>query len=386
MVPLSHKSVPISVKIPSEKMTTIAINWSLAKCSCRSWSATTDEAALRSSLASLDDCSSSLHWWLGFWTFLVALGVVLEVVFVVWEYLDELHDFRRGIIHAPDRPQTVLFVLGLLGAGLVAAGVSGELWKESQIATVETCIRKGNDALFLLLSKEAGDAKTSAKGATDEAQHAKSVASGALNLARTTRSEAALAKRDVALAQKRVVEIDSMINILAKRTVLRALDREQCVRTLKGIPKGTAEIWYEPDDIDASMFAAQIYECLGSQGAGWLVTNIRPLPEKWESSLMGQASRLNDARISASETGIAVSGRVNNSPPASPLTDPWSVLERAVNANGTVSVFSSEKIVDPSLPEGHFVIVVGHQQGSNVALPTPSWELESPHSSAPQQK
>lgn len=161
--------MPISVKMQSEKMTTIAINWSLAKCSCPSWSANTDESALRRSLASLDDCNSSLHWWLGFWTFLVALGVVLEVVFVVWEYLNELHDFRRGIIRAPERPQTALFVLGLFGAGLVAAGVSGEFWKESQIATVETCIRKGNDALFLLLSKEAGDARVSAQQAKYDA-------------------------------------------------------------------------------------------------------------------------------------------------------------------------------------------------------------------------
>jgi len=146
----------------------IAINWSLAKCSCPSWSANTDESALRSSVASLNGCNSSLHWWLGFWTFLVVIGVVLEVVFVIWEYRDELRDFRRGIIHTPERPQTVLFVVGLLGAGLVAAGVSGELWKESQIATVETCIREGNDALFLLLSKEAGDAKDSAKTAHQE--------------------------------------------------------------------------------------------------------------------------------------------------------------------------------------------------------------------------
>jgi hypothetical protein len=154
-----------SVGIPSERMMTIAINWSWAKCPCPQWNANTDESALRSALASLDNCNSSLHWWLGFWTFLVALGVVLEVVFVVWEYLDGLHDFGRGIIHAPERPPTALFVLGLFGAGLVAAGVSGELWKESQIATVETCLRKGNDALFFLLSKEAGNAQKSAASA-----------------------------------------------------------------------------------------------------------------------------------------------------------------------------------------------------------------------------
>jgi hypothetical protein len=148
----------------------ITTSWSLAKCACPSWSSITDESALRSALASLDESSSSLHWWLGFWTFLVALGVALEVVFVVWEYLDELRDFKRGTIHPPERPKTTLFVLGLLGAVLVAAGVSGELRKESQIAKLETCIRKGNDSLFLMLSKEAGDAAASATIARREAE------------------------------------------------------------------------------------------------------------------------------------------------------------------------------------------------------------------------
>jgi hypothetical protein len=149
-------------------MMTIAINWGLAKCSCPSWSANADESALRSSLAGLDACNSSLHWWFGFFTFLVAFGVALEVFFVVWEYLEELHDLRRCLIPPPKSPNAALFVLGLFGAGLVAAGVSGEFWKESQIATVETCIRRGNDTLFLLLSKEAGDAKSSAKIAREE--------------------------------------------------------------------------------------------------------------------------------------------------------------------------------------------------------------------------
>jgi hypothetical protein len=129
-----------------------------------------DESALRSALAKLDVCNSSLHWWLDFWTFLVAFGVVLEVVFVVWEYLEELHDFRRGVVHPPEKPSALFFFCVLLGTGLVAAGVSGEYWEESRISTLETCIREGNDSLFLLLSKEAGDAKESAKEAKAEAK------------------------------------------------------------------------------------------------------------------------------------------------------------------------------------------------------------------------
>jgi hypothetical protein len=128
-----------------------------------------DESTIRGALASLDGPSSSLHWWLNFWTIAVALGVVLEVAFVIWEYRDELHDFRRGVVHPPERPKTLLFVVGLVGAALVAAGVSGEVWEGIQIVKLETCTRKGNDALFLILSKEAGDAAESARIAHEEA-------------------------------------------------------------------------------------------------------------------------------------------------------------------------------------------------------------------------
>src|SRR5690242_7470062 len=100
--------------MPTENTMLTASSWIFAKCPCPSWSSIKDESALRSALASLDEYSSSLHWWLGFWTFLVALGVVMEVIFVLWEYGEELHDFRRGIVHPPERPNRVLFVLGLV--------------------------------------------------------------------------------------------------------------------------------------------------------------------------------------------------------------------------------------------------------------------------------
>jgi hypothetical protein len=152
--------------MPSKTMLTTAINWSVAKCSCPSWNSSTDESALRSSLASLEDCGSSLHASFRHWTALVVIGVALELVFVIWEYVDGLHGFDRGVVHPPGRPNGLLFVLGLLGAGLVASGVAGELFVDAKIATVETCIRKGNDTLFLLLSGEV--AKTNERAAEAE--------------------------------------------------------------------------------------------------------------------------------------------------------------------------------------------------------------------------
>src|SRR5712675_1505434 len=73
-----------------------------------------DESALRTLIANLDASGSLFHWWLNVSTFLVVVGVVLELVFVVVEYREELHQFKRGIMRPPDRPGRLLFFSGLL--------------------------------------------------------------------------------------------------------------------------------------------------------------------------------------------------------------------------------------------------------------------------------
>jgi hypothetical protein len=127
-----------------------------------------DESALRRAIANFEASRSSFHWWLEFFTALVVAGVVFEIVFVVWEYRADLHDFRRGT-HTPEKPNVWRLVFGLFASSLVAVGVSGELLEEAKIERVETQIRTANDELYGLLSKEAGDAGRSAKDAAKAA-------------------------------------------------------------------------------------------------------------------------------------------------------------------------------------------------------------------------
>jgi hypothetical protein len=237
-----------------------------------------DGSALRSALASLDDCNSSLHWWLGFWTFLVALGVVLEVVFVVWEYREEMHDFSRGVIHPPERPNTVLFVLGFLGAALVAAGVSGELWEESKIATVETCIRKGNDAVSLLLSKEAGDAANSAKTARDEAD--------------TVKAETDELTTRLASAAKLLNTIEQDVRSQGPRWKLLEGGRDNFVKSLKPfagqrVTVVECGIWgrVAPEPFKLEQDSINF---LGKDGAGWAVET--PGYAQWPECSAGGAT------------------------------------------------------------------------------------------------
>jgi hypothetical protein len=169
-----------------------------------------DESALRILIANLDVSRSSFHWWLEFFTALVVAGVVLEVVFVVWEYREDLHDFRRGIVHPPNKPSVLLLVFGLFGASLVAIGVAGEFREEAKIEGVETQIRKANDELYILLSKEAGDAAVSAKTAHVEADAVKSIADEARADARDALVKAQAAQHSLAQAEGDAAEAQAV--------------------------------------------------------------------------------------------------------------------------------------------------------------------------------
>jgi hypothetical protein len=187
-----------------------------------------DESALRSALASTNDCGSSLHWWLGFWTVWVVVGVGLELIVVGWEYVDELHDFRRGVVHPPDRPNRLLFALGFFATALVTLDVGGELYAESKIETVETCIRKGNDALFLLLSKEAGDAQRSAARA-EASEKALEIKASALTL-----------RLEAASGQLTEVEHDTLA--LSPRWRLLERGKDVFIKALKPFPGQRVDI------------------------------------------------------------------------------------------------------------------------------------------------
>jgi hypothetical protein len=248
-----------------------------------------NESDLKTLLDNLDKLElsrSSLHGWLHFWTFLVVVGVALEVVFVIWEYAEELHDFRRGIVHPPEKPNMLLFVLGLLGAGLVASGVAGELYIDVQAGKVETEIRKLNELRVSLLSKEAGDAKTSAteaegaaKRARDQSDKATASASNALGLASGARREADSFEGDIRSAKQQAADAESHLadaleraaeasRELAKLKTPRSLSEEQqkrIVAKIKRFPEIPFDLWVSSDSdstalmglIDATLRSAE---------------------------------------------------------------------------------------------------------------------------------
>jgi hypothetical protein len=349
-----------------------------------------DESALKTLLDSLENSRSSLGSWLDFWTFLVVLGVIIEVAFVVWEYVEKLRDFKRGEVHPPEKPSKVRFVLELLGAAFVAIGVAGELYIDAKIGTVETEIRSANDRRASLLSKEAGAAKTSAEDAASAASRANDEAGQAIaksNAVKIASGEAMnrsnAADKAASEALTRIGTVKWYVDILAKTVNPRMLDRKFVLDALAGKPRGAAAIWYEPNDPEASFLATQIHTVLGPKGAGWQVEDTKPLSEAWNSNNFVYGERmspLDEERIEANlnSVGVTVTGNKFSELDIEGKTT-FGALTRAIMLGTGEHHFgiAFSSTTDPTLPDDHFVIVVGHHR-ANVPLLTAPWQNTPP--------
>jgi len=159
-----------------------------------------EELALTNKIAALEASRSSLDHWLTFFIFLVVIGLAVELVVIWLEHRHETLAFERGV---SERPSILVLVFALLGAGLVAIGVSGEFRIHIRSERLETEIRNVNASLLAIANKNAGDAKTSAEGAASAALHANDSASSAQQ-----RAAAVAQKADELMQQLKRTELN----------------------------------------------------------------------------------------------------------------------------------------------------------------------------------
>ncbi|MGB0117013.1 MAG: hypothetical protein WCF61_20250 [Terriglobales bacterium] len=178
--------------------------------------------ALRHLLDCLEASRLLLHGWLSFFTALVVIGVVSETIFVIWEYRNDRHDFRRGIIRPPDRPNRLKFALEMVGVGLVAIGVAGELSVEPWLAAVETKLENAN------------------------AEHSAEL------------------------------QFELRTSIARSFHGDRAIDPFVFDNILRNRPRGHVEIWQTVDDPDAHGLSIQLWNVF--RGAGWDALPMQRLP------------------------------------------------------------------------------------------------------------
>jgi hypothetical protein len=102
----------------------------------------------------------SLPWFTG----LVVLGLVADVVVIIWERRDDIAAYRRWVyqgFHPAERPSRWKFALELVASTAILLGVAGELWAGAAIAFVNGQLRNKNaelrdksNQLVALLQKE----------------------------------------------------------------------------------------------------------------------------------------------------------------------------------------------------------------------------------------
>lgn len=243
------------------------------------WRTGMNESALNTLLISFENSRALLDsqlWWA---TFSVVVGVGLEWMFVIWEYREEWSDFRRGIIHPPERPNTWLFVLGLIATSLITVGVAGEMYLGAKISVVETKIRKANDERAKLLSKEANDA---------------------LERASANEKEAAQLRKDAESEHLARAKIESMVSFRSldtqqKREIGHALSR---FGNITGV-----SIWYANGSLEAESFADDIAEALRS--AHIHTTTVGGIVE------MREGGGNWDKPIDPASTGVDISSTTN---------------------------------------------------------------------------
>jgi cell division septum initiation protein DivIVA len=201
--------------------------------------------ALRSSIKSLESCSNSLESLLYIFVALVVIGVVLEVGFVVWEYREDMKEFRRGIIHSPHRPSGRKLLLELAGAGLVAIGVAGELAIDVKSGGIQTTLRAKNGELIDILQNASGTALRVATENEKEAAQLRKDAEGLKKQAEDERSERVKIQARVAwrsLTDRQKEDIGSTLR-----------------RTFSNL---RVSVWYHVGDTEGSWFAADIADAL----------------------------------------------------------------------------------------------------------------------------
>src|ERR1017187_6752156 len=235
-------------------------------------------AALRSSIRALESLSDSLEPWLYFWVTLVVIGVVLEVWFVLWAYREDFEAYHRGWIRSPQRPSRWKMFFELLGAGLVAIGVAGELGVDINAGRIQTDLRTKNGELVQLLQGVSGAAWESASKNAKEA--------------------ARLAKEGEVL--KKLAEDERLARVqlqkLAGWRTISAEQRRNIANSLRRFAGTTASFMVNVGDVEGIAFGAQIGTSLNL--AGW-ETGMSPVLKMGEQTFGLWVTSTRDAQEAA---------------------------------------------------------------------------------------
>jgi hypothetical protein len=176
-------------------------------------------SALESAIKTRENSSASLEYWVWGFTILVVLGVLMEVWVITHERRDDMEAWALtyfGVLRTPSRPSTKKFVVEIGSVLLIALGVVGELGAGIGIASINSALRvksaelrSKSDQLLVLVTRQAGDAATSAKTAREEAEAANGAAGKAQQNAGDVAKQADELSRELLAAKTQLATVDA---------------------------------------------------------------------------------------------------------------------------------------------------------------------------------
>jgi hypothetical protein len=349
-----------------------------------------DDSAFKSILDGFEATRTSLDHWLEFWTWLVVVGVAFELIFIVWDHLEEVGEWSKALTHQaipfPSRPSRLKLLFEILSVALVVAGIVGELRIDVMLGRLETDIRDTNERRVLQLQKEAGDARDSAHDAAVDAGNAKADAGVAKTLATGARTEAdaltgeiksanqkaadavsRLADAEQRLADSTQREAAAEAKLSAIKTPRSLIQTDELVTALKPL-RGTEFTLNVFMDEESSNFTVVLAAAL--KEAGW----VRKQPERMNIGIptLGiQFDKDKENVPSCIETGVSIHAFTKESLPVLqglPFTSLPKTVQAALTLKNALPPHISpsedrnvaDGVVDPRPQEGvPLIICVG---------------------------
>jgi hypothetical protein len=233
-------------------------------------------SGLESAIATLERRSVSWEYWAWPFTFLVIVGVVMELLVIRHDWHEEMEAWALthfgillGIRRVLGKPSAKKLAVEVGSVVLIALGVAGELLVGIKIATIDAQIRSKSvvlrsmnadlrskgDQLVALVTHEAGDAATSAKAAREELGAMRTEAIQLkVELSETKTRLEAVSKRAGDLSSK-LVEVRRFLS--GKHLVVNPI--EYTKNQLDGM---SVVLSYESSDSDAREVCAEIADNL----------------------------------------------------------------------------------------------------------------------------
>jgi len=264
----------------------------------------TDASALESSISALESVISALEsevkalerlsspWEHSVWIFtaLVVVGVAMELWVIRHEYREDRQSWALahfGVFRSPGRPSinklivevgsVLLITLGIMGelvVGIKIASINGALrGKSAELRSKNAELRSKSDLLLVLVTRQAGDAKTSSQSAEGAAKGARIEADSFEKDIVSAKTQAADAESHLASALKQAADATAELNRLkSPRSVVNVETLISVLRAFKGTEYTVIGCFQDQESID---LLVQLDKVLVN--AGWI--RVKPPPQ-----------------------------------------------------------------------------------------------------------